>query len=542
MKQPNNTKYSVALYMRLSRDDENYGDSVSIETQRTILRQYANDHNLYVIDEYVDDGWSGTNFERPSFQRMMSDVDAGRVNCIITKDLSRFGREHVMMDYYLEFVFPEKQIRYIAVAENEDTEKGLSDFVPFKNLFNEWFAKDTSRKVKTALHAKFASGQKICTYAPLGYVKHPEIKNSIVVDSETSWIIEKIFDLAVHGYGAAKITKTLISEKVPTAGYLNYKRYGTFANIYADAPEEKSYAWTIAQVKSILKDETYIGNSIHNKQTNISYKNKKKVRKPQEEWFRVENTHEGIISKDVFEQVQGQIANRRRKMKDATTQIFAGLVKCADCGWSMSYATNKTRKAPYSYYNCTNYRQLGKSGGHCTAHYIRYDTLYAYVLSRLQYWIEQANISEEKLLKRLLKSGDSERDKAFKKQTAELTKAEKRKAEVDKLFVKMYEDWTAERITGYNFSMLSQKYQAEQQELIEKIDKLKTELSSERENADGAEKWICLIKQYSHPTELTAELLNALIEKIVIHEATKGSDGTREQEIEIFYRFVGKID
>ena len=271
MKQPNNTKYSVALYMRLSRDDENYGDSVSIETQRTILRQYANDNNLYVIDEYVDDGWSGTNFERPSFKRMMEDVDSGRVNCIITKDLSRFGREHVMMDYYLEFVFPEKQIRYIAVAENEDTEKGLSDFVPFKNLFNEWFAKDTSRKVKTALHAKFAAGQKICTYAPLGYVKHPEIKNSIVIDPETSWIIEKIFKLAMHGSGAAKIAKTLIAEKVPTAGYLNYTRYGTFANIYAGAPEEKSYAWTIAQVKSILKDETYIGNSVHNKQTNISH-------------------------------------------------------------------------------------------------------------------------------------------------------------------------------------------------------------------------------------------------------------------------------
>lgn len=542
MKQPDNTKYSVALYMRLSRDDENYGDSVSIETQRTILRQYANDHNLYVIDEYVDDGWSGTNFERPSFKRMMEDVDSGRVNCIITKDLSRFGREHVMMDYYLEFVFPEKQIRYIAVAENEDTEKGLSDFVPFKNLFNEWFAKDTSRKVKTALHAKFAAGQKICTYTPLGCVKHPEIKNSIVIDPETSWIIEKIFNLAMHGSGAAKIAKTLIAEKVPTAGYLNYKRYGTFANIYAGAPEEKSYAWTIAQVKSILKDETYIGNSVHNKQTYISYKNKRRVRKSPDEWFKVENTHEGIVSKEVFEQVQGQITARRRQMKTATTQIFAGLLRCSDCGWSMCYGTNKARKSPYSYYNCTNYRQLGKSGGHCTAHYIRYDVLYAYVLSRLQYWIEQANISEDKLIKRLLKSGDSERDRAIKKQTAELAKAEKRRAEVDRLFVKMYEDWTAERITGYNFSMMSQKYQAEQQELIAKIDKLKAELSAERENADGAERWICLIEQYSRPTELTAELLNALIEKIVIHEATKGYDGTREQEIEIFYRFVGKID
>ena len=172
MKQP----YNTALYYRLSRDDENFGDSVSIETQRTILQQFARDNQFHVVDEYIDDGWSGTNFDRPAFQRMMDDVDAGRINCIITKDLSRFGREHVMMDYYLEFLFPEKRVRYIAVAENEDTEKGLSDFVPFKNLFNEWFAKDTSRKVKAALRAKHAAGQRICTYAPLGYKKHPEIK------------------------------------------------------------------------------------------------------------------------------------------------------------------------------------------------------------------------------------------------------------------------------------------------------------------------------------------------------------------------------
>ncbi len=228
--------------MRLSRDDENYGDSVSIETQRTILRQFAKENQLHVMDEYIDDGWSGTNFERPNFKRMMDDVELGKINCIVTKDLSRFGREHVMMDYYLEFVFPEKKVRYIAVSDNEDTEKGLSDFVPFKNLFNEWFAKDTSRKVKTALHAKFAAGQHICTYAPIGYKKHSEVKNLLEIDEETRWIVEKIFDLAYRGAGAAKITNILIDEQIPTAGWLNYTRYGKFAHIYAEAPEEKRYA------------------------------------------------------------------------------------------------------------------------------------------------------------------------------------------------------------------------------------------------------------------------------------------------------------
>ena len=540
MKQPYNTTiYNTALYMRLSRDDESYGDSVSIETQRTILQQYAREQGLHVVGEYVDDGWSGTNFERPSFQRMMDDVEAGKVNCIVTKDLSRFGREHVMMDYYLEFLFPEKRVRYIAVAENEDTEKGLSDFVPFKNLFNEWFAKDTSRKVKTAFKAKFAAGQRISAYAPLGYKKHPEIKNKLIIDEETRWIVEKIFDLAIHGKGAASITRILIAEKVPTPGFINFQRDGTFANIYAGAPEEKGYAWTIAQVKSILKEETYIGHSVHNKQTNISFKNKKKVRKPKEEWYRVENTHEAIISEDVFRQVQEQICNRRRRQKNGTTQIFSGLVKCADCGWSLAYGMNSQNKNPYAHYHCSKY---GQGLHQCSMHYIRYDVLYAYVLSRLQYWSVLAQQDGDKLLKRLLNASDKERNTARKRQTAELKKAEKRKAEVDTLFAKMYEDWSAGRITEYNFNMLSEKYQGEQRELDAKIERLHEAMEAAAQTAVDAEKWIGLMKQYVNPTELTAELLNTLIEKILVHEAVKSEDGSREQEVEIFYRFIGKID
>ena len=211
---------------------------------------------------------------------------------------------------------------------------------------NEWFAKDTSRKIKTSMNAKFRAGERTCAYAPIGYKKHPDIKNKLAVDEETKWIVEKIYALALLGNGAAKVTKLLIAEKIPTPGYLNYKRYGTFANIYADAPEEKSYAWTIAQVKSILKDETYIGNSVHYRETNVSYKNKHRIRKDRSEWLRVENTHEPIISKEDFEKVQEQIASRRRMTKTATTQIFAGLVKCADCGWSLGFGTNRQNKTP----------------------------------------------------------------------------------------------------------------------------------------------------------------------------------------------------
>lgn len=539
MKQP---IYNTALYLRLSRDDENYGDSVSIETQRTILQQFARDNHLHIVDEYVDDGWSGTNFDRPDFRRMIEDMEAGRINCIVTKDLSRFGREHIMMDYYLEFVFPEKRVRYIAVTENEDTEKGLSDFVPFKNLFNEWFAKDTSRKVKTSFKAKFAAGERIFTYAPIGYKKHPEIKNKLVIDEETRWIVEKIYGLALHGAGAAKITRQLIQEQVPTPGWLNYQRSGKFANIYADTPSEKAYAWTVSQVKKILKDETYIGNTIHYRQTNISYKNKKRIRKDPSEWVRVEGTQEPIISKGDFEWVQKQIDTRRRQKKDATTQIFAGLLRCADCGWSMSFSTNKQNKRPFSYYTCTSYRQPGKPYSSCSSHYVRYDVLYAYVLSRLQYWIEAVEQDEQRILHRLQRTTDSEQAAMNKRKLADLKRAEKRLSELDNLLAKIYEDRLSGAITERNFSMLAQKYQQEQGELESKIQELKGQLENTKQQADGAGKWIELVKRYSSPAELTAEMLNTLIEKIVVHEAVKDNDGNKVQEIEIYYRFVGNID
>ena len=309
---------------------------------------------------------------------------------------------------------PEEEI-YKKLEENGE---GLSDFVPFKNLFNEWFAKDTSRKVKAAFKAKFATGQRIGAYAPIGYRKHPEIKNKLIIDEETRWIVEKIFDLAFHGRGAASITSILIAEKVPTPGFINFQRDGTFANIYAGAPEEKSYAWTIAQVKSIMKDETYIGHTIHYRETNISFKNKRRVRKPQSEWVRVENTQEPIISEQVFRQVQEQIANRRRKCKDGTTQIFSGLVKCADCGWSLSYGENRQNSKPYGHYHCSKY---GQGTRQCSMHYIRYDVLYAYVLSRLQYWSVLAQQDGDKLLKRLLNASDKERNTARKRQTGRRT-------------------------------------------------------------------------------------------------------------------------
>ncbi|RHN85961.1 DUF4368 domain-containing protein [Coprobacillus sp. AM23-2] len=488
--------YNTALYLRLSRDDELQGESSSITTQRSMLRLYAKEHHLNVIDEYIDDGWSGTNFERPSFQRMIEDIEAGKINCVVTKDLSRLGRNYIMTGQYTELYFPSHNVRYIAIDDGVDSEKGESEIAPFKNIINEWVARDTSRKVKSAFKTKFVEGAYYGAYAPLGYKKHPDIKGKLLVDEETKWIVEKIFSLAYQGYGSAKITKILREEKVPTASWLNFTRYGTFAHIFEGKPES--------------------------------------------EWFRVENTHEPIIDKEVFYRVQEQIKSRRRQTKEKATPIFAGLVKCADCGWSMRFATNKANKTPYSYYACSYYGQFGK--GNCSMHYIRYDVLYQAVLERLQYWAKAVQQDEEKVLNKIQKVGNAERIREKKKKASALKKAENRQNEIDRLFAKMYEDRACEKITERNFIMLSGKYQKEQIELEQQITNLREELSKMEQDMIGAEKWIELIKEYSVPKELTAPLLNAMIEKILIHEATTNEDNERIQEIEIYYRFIGKVD
>ena len=439
-----------------------------------------------------------------------------------------------------ELYFPSHNVRYIAIDDGVDSEKGESEIAPFKNIINEWVARDTSRKVKSAFKTKFAEGAYYGAYAPLGYKKHPDIKGKLLVDEETKWIVEKIFSLAYQGYGSAKITKVLREEKVPTASWLNFTRYGTFAHIFEGKPESKRYEWTIAHVKAILKSEVYIGNSVHNRQSTVSFKSKKKVRKPESEWFRVENTHEPIIDKEVFYRVQEQIKSRRRQTKEKATPIFAGLVKCADCGWSMRFATNKANKTPYSYYACSYYGQFGK--GTCSMHYIRYDVLYQAVLERLQYWAKAVQQDEEKVLNKIQKAGNAERIREKKKKASALRKAENRQNEIDRLFTKMYEDRACEKITERNFIMLSGKYQKEQIELEQQITNLREELSKMEQDMIGAEKWIELIKEYSVPKELTAPLLNAMIEKILIHEATTNEDNERIQEIEIYYRFIGKVD
>lgn len=536
-------QYNTALYLRLSRDDELKGESGSISTQRTMLTQYCKEQKMRIVGEYVDDGWSGTNFDRPNFQRMIDDIEDGKINCVITKDLSRLGRNYILTGQYTEIYFPSKGVRYIALSDGVDTEKGESEIAPFLNILNEMHARQTSKKVKAALNARFHDGAHMCNIPPIGYKKHPEIKGKLIPDEDTRWIVEKIFDLAAHGMGAAKICKTLSEEQIPTPAWINYQKYGRFAHIVEEQPESKRYAWIVSQVKNLLKNEVYVGNSIHYKQSTISFKNKKLQRKPEEEWLRIEGTHEPIISQELWDQAQAHINSRKRPVKNGETQIFAGILKCADCGWGLRYMHNNATAGSKEkrYYMCTTYSEYGKDK--CSSHYIRYDVIYAVVLGRLQYWISQTHEKDDgELLQRLLKSGDKQRAKENASAKKELARTEKRLLELDNLFAKMYEDRAKEAITERNFAMLSAKYQEEQTQLESKKQELQAKLDKSAQDTDGAEKWLSLVRKYTELTELTAPLLNELIDKIVVHQAENDENGSRTQEIEIFYRFVGKID
>ena len=547
MKQPYNTTiYNTALYMRLSRDDELQGESGSIQTQRMMLRQYAAEHGLNVIDEYIDDGWSGTNFDRPDFQRMIDDIEDGKINCVVTKDLSRLGRNYILTGQYTEIYFPSKGVRYIAVNDNVDTINGENELAPFLNILNEMHARQTSKKVKAAMRTRFANGAHYGAYAPLGYVKDPDKKGHLLIDPETRWIIEKIFDLAVHGRGAASITRILVEEKVPTPGWLNFQRYGTFANIYAGAPEEKAYAWTIAQVKSILKEETYIGHSVHNKQTNISFKNKKKVRKPKEEWYRVENTHEAIVDKEMWELAQKLRKTPRRHDTLGEANPLTGLLFCADCGAKMTNHRSKggTKSNPYpsDFYDCSAYTLAHQKRTHaCSGHYIRTKAVRELVLETVRTASAFAIANQDEFMKKVRSASQIRQAEVAKDTKRKLNKDRRRIAELDTIIKKLYESFAIGRITDERFDTLLAEYEAEQKALVTSVSDAESHLSSFEEDTDRAEQFLSLAKKYTDFSELTTPMINEFIEKIIVHAPEK-IDGDRVQEVEIYLKFIGRFE
>ena len=523
----------TALYARLSKDDEQQGPSLSIENQKRILETFARDNGFLNCRFFVDDGWSGANFQRPGFMEMMDCVESGEVKCVITKDLSRMGRNYLQVGMFTEITFPKKGVRFIAINDGVDSAQGENDLTPLKNLFNEWMVRDTSKKIKAVKRAKGMSGKPTTTQPVYGYLMGEDER--FIVDEEAAPVVKQIYDLCLAGNGPSKIARVLTEQGVPTPGTLEYRRTGSTRR-YHPGYECK---WATNTIVHILERKEYLGHLVNFKTEKVSYKVKSSVENPEEKQVIFENAHEPIIDPDTWERVQELRKQRKRPNRYDEVGLFSGLLFCADCG-SVLYQQryeNKTRKQDC--YICGNYK---KRTHDCTAHFIRTDLLTAGVTANLKKITAYAAKHEKQFMKLLVQQNEDggKRRNAAKKR--ELEAAEKRIGELSAIFKRLYEDSVAGRITDERFSALSADYEAEQRQVREHAAELQAELSKAQEASVNAERFMNIVRRHISFEELTPTLLREFIEKIVVHECSYDENKHRRQEIEIYYSFVGKVD
>lgn len=537
------SKYNTALYLRLSKDDGTMSESSSIQTQKEMLTRYCRENGFAISQIYVDDGWSGTNTNRPSFQRMLSDIEDGKINCVITKDLSRLGRNYLETGSFTEIYFPEHNVRYIAVTDGVDTAKGSTmDITPFKNLLNDMYAQDISKKIKSSVLTRQKQGKFTGGKAPYGYAKDPNDKNHLVIDERYAPTVRRIYDMAENGFGIEQIAKKLSAEKILRPGAVAAE---THANFEKYANDGKEFEWSVAMVRNILRNATYKGAIIGQKRPTISLKSKKRKGVAAAKTFIVEGMHEPIISPERWELIQRIITSRKKCDKGDKLKydnIFSGLVKCADCGYALiPYRSGRTQKPDarenYDYY-CRIHREDARN---CSKHRIAAIDLYNAVLSDIQRIAGQAIRSDEKMISSIAaRLGKAEKDNV-RQAEREIKKARKRLAELDTMFVKTYEEHARGEISDRNYNTLVTAYEKEQGELEAAVGEYETTISTNRTNNENAANFVELIKRYADVDELTQALLNTLIDRIEVHEPEE-IDGELVQKLDVYYKFVGIID
>ncbi len=537
------TTYNTALYLRLSRDDGTDCESSSIQTQKEMLTRYARDNGFVPYQIYCDDGWSGTNSNRPDFQRMLSDIENGKINCVITKDLSRLGRNYLETGSFTEIYFPEHNCRYIAVTDGVDTSKGSTmDITPFKNLLNDMYAQDISKKIKSSVLTRQKQGKFTGGKAPYGYQKDPTDKSHLVIDEHYAPTVRRIYDMAENGFGIEQIAKRLSAEKILRPGAVAAE---THANFEKYANDGKEFEWSTAMVRNILRNATYKGAVVGQKKPTISLKCKKRKGVATAETFIVEGMHEPIIAPERWELIQRMITSRKKCDKGDNLKydnIFSGLVKCADCGYALiPYRSGRTQKSDarenYDYY-CRIHREDAKN---CSKHRIAAIDLYNAVLADIRRLAEQAVKNDEKMISSIAaRLGKAEKDNV-RQAEREIKKARKRLAELDEMFVKTYEEHTKGEISDRNYNTLVAAYEKEQSALETAVGEYETTISANRENSENAVNFVELIKRYADIDELTQALLNTLIERIEVHEPEE-IDGEYVQKLDVYYKFVGIVD
>lgn len=534
--------YNVGIYCRLSNDDERDGESVSIENQKLLLQSYVRQMGWNEIDVYIDDGYTGTNFNRPGVQRLIEDAKAKRINLILVKDLSRFGRNYIEIGQYTDYLFPSIGCRFVALNNGVDTESnnGSTDVMCFLNLFNEFYSRDTSKKVKAVKRACAENGKFMGTYPAYGYKRDNEDKHHLVIDEDTAPIVRRIFSMRATGMGFTGIAAQLNEEGIPSPGMLYYQRRGK-----AD-PRRVNHKWAGETVKHLIRNEVYIGNMVQGKTGTVSYKNKKLISKPEDEWIRVEGTHEPIISQEIWDTVQSIDQKRVRKnaASDGIRSVFTGIVYCAECGFKMRNHTEKfTYKdgspGRYSSFICGNYARSGKSA--CTIHTIYENVLEQIVLEDIREKARFAAHDPEMLAQHILRLKDKEAQSHRTSCEQELKAVKTRLDELERLMQSLYEDKYSGTVPQSVFQTLMRKYETERAEKAAALPELELKLKAHMENRQDAGRWTEIIRQYTEITKLDESMLFALVDRIEVGEAQKVR-GVRVRDVKVYYRYVGNVD
>ena len=530
-----NTKYPdniTALYARLSQEDALDGESNSIANQKKILLKYATDNHFSNPTFFIDDGVSGVTFDRPGWNEMIRLAEAGKVQTVIVKDMSRMGRDYLKVGYYTESFFAERDIRYIAINDGVDSDKGDNDFTPFRNLFNDFYARDTSKKIRAVIRAKGNAGEHLCTNPPYGYMKDPADKKKWIVDEEAAEIVKRIFDLCIAGKGPMQIAKLLTAEHILTVKAHYAQRAGKTL-------PEKPYHWDPKSVAGILERQEYTGCTVNFKTYSKSHKLKKRLHNVPENQRIFPNTQPAIIDEQVFVRVQELRENKRRPAKQAERLgLFSGLLYCADCGSKLHFATGKNMTPQQDCYRCSRYKS---NTGDCTMHFIREETLKLFVLQRIfdvtALFFDDAIAFEEAAKKQYFQ----EAEKEAQKRKREISQAEKRIAELDRIFKRIYEDDISGAISHERFLKLSADYEAEQRELTEQVKTWREVVETFEQDRSDFDSFAAIVRKYVGIRELTPIIVNEFVKKIIVHAPDKSS-GHRRQKIELVWNFIGEVN
>lgn len=533
MGQSNNEKIT-ALYCRLSRDDEQLGESNSIKNQKSILSKYAKDNNFINTKFFVDDGYSGTSFTRPAFMELMELAEQGNIGTIIVKDHSRLGRNRLIVGQLLEEDFVRLNIRYIAIMDNIDTDKGLNDFLPIQDWFNEMHAKNTSKKVKAVMKNKGNSGIPLTTNPPFGYKKDENDKNKWIIDEPASKVVKRIFSLFIQGLSASQIAKQFVKE-----GIMNPTEYRQSLGMKTqNFPTEVKHYWSPMTINKILDRQEYIGDTINFRYTTRSFKDKTRINIPKEQWKIFKNTHDAIIDEETWNTVQRLRSNKRRPTKTGKTSIFSGHLFCKDCGAKLYYCTTNKFTPNKDFYRCSNYKN--NSTHSCTSHNIKDIVLRELVLANIKQVISYISSYEDLFIKEKLDVSLEEQRKENISNKKLLSQYEKRVKDIDNLIQHIYEDNISGKITDERFATLSLNYEKEQKDLKEKINELSTTIDKTKQEEIVLTSFIDKVKKYTEIKELTPEIVNELIDKIYVYQQTK-LNGKKYQQIDIYYTGVGII-